>query len=317
VPSVRSPRTVVALAVVLTVVLTTLAACGPGDNTAGGGSEGPNVVVTTSILADVVGDLVGEDGSVTVLMPSGTDPHEFEPSARQRAALGEADLVVANGLGLEEGLVDALDMVRQDGVEVVEVAELVDPIPFGEAGTRAGSDDGTEDPHFWLDPTRMAAGVVAIGDALTSLDDSVDWAKRAQALESDLLALDAEVEAIVDVVPPASRKLVTNHDALGYFAARYGFEVVGVVVPGGSTLAEPSAGDLEALARTIEDEDVSAIFAENTQPTDLADALASETGIDVEVVELYTGALGEPGSGADTYARLIRTDATRVADALS
>jgi zinc/manganese transport system substrate-binding protein len=114
-----------------------------------------------------------------------------------------------------------------------------------------------------------------------------------------------------------NRLLVTNHDALGYFADRYDFEIVGVVIPGGSTLADPSSAELAALVETLLETDVPAIFAETSSPAQLAETVAAEAGNDVEVVELHTGSLGEPGSGADTLIGMLRTNATRIRDALT
>ena len=129
--------------------------------------------------------------------------------------------------------------------------------------------------------------------------DSVDWTARGNVYADALTTADEDIQATLEVVPPANRKLVTNHDALGYFASRYGFEVVGVVIPGGSTLAEPSSAELTELVAVVEQEQVQAIFAETTNPEVLADAVAAEAGGEVIVVELFTGSLGEPGSGAD------------------
>nr|MCU0281452.1 metal ABC transporter substrate-binding protein [Acidimicrobiia bacterium] len=129
--------------------------------------------------------------------------------------------------------------------------------------------------------------------------------------------LDAEIEASLAAVPPEQRKLLTNHHALGYFADRYGFEVIGAIIPGGSTLAAPSPADLAELVDLLRQAGVRAIFAETTQSADLAEALAAELGGQVAVVSLYTGSLGEAGSGADTYIGMQRSNAERIAAALA
>jgi zinc/manganese transport system substrate-binding protein len=165
----------------------------------------------------------------------------------------------------------------------------------------------------------MATAAQLIADALTDVDglDADDLATRAEELADEYTALDAEVAEVLAAVPDEDRELLTNHEALGYFADRYGFEVVGVVFAGGSTLAEPSASDLAALVEEIRAHDVPAIFSETTVGDDVAEALAAEVGRDVEVVQLYTGSLGPEGSGAETYVELIRTNAERIADALT
>lgn len=294
------------LLVIAAIVLT-----GCGSDNASPPSEGPLIVATTGVLGDVVTRLVGDAGRVETLMGPGVDPHEFLPSARQANLMHQADLVVANGLGLEEGMVDVLDAARNDGVTVLEVAPHLDPIPFS-----VGEERGSPDPHFWFDPTRMAGAVDLIAASLETLDPARDWSGAASRVHGDMLNLDEEVAQIMATIPPEHRKLVTNHDALGYFAARYHFQIIASVIPAASTLAEPSAADLADLVDTLRRERVTTIFAETSAPDTLAKAVASELGSSVTVRTLYTGALGVAGSGADTYAGMIRTDAKTIADAL-
>lgn len=335
----RTPRPALLAAPLLLVGL--VAACGDDDDgdPVGAASDGPRIVVTTGILGDVVGEVVGDSAVVEVMIPAGVDPHEFAPSARQAAELREADLVVANGLGLESGLDAALDAAADDGVPVLELAEQLDPLPFGadehdhdedeaeHADDEAHDEDeaeddhghGDEDPHFWHDPQRMADAVPLIVDALLDASPDLDAAalqERADTVVADLETLDAEVEEILAAVPAERRILVTNHDTMGYFAERYDFEVLGAIIPGGDTLSQPSARDLADLAAEIEAHDLPAIFAETVADSNLADALAAEVGRDVAVVQLFTDALGEPGSGADTYVGMLRTNAESIAEAL-
>lgn len=290
-----------------------LAACGGADGRDGAGDGRATVVVSTSILGDVVSNLVGDDADVEVVMPAGVDPHEFAPSARQVAAMREADLLVVNGLGFESGLVDTIDAAEADGVVVVTATDAIDPLPLAGAG-----EDGELDPHFFTDPVRMAAVAASLADQLAAhLDglDSAAYRQRVGAYLQALADLDQEVATILDRVPDDRRILVTNHEVFGYFADRYGFEVLGAVIPGGSTLAEPSAAELATLAAEIAAADVPAVFAETSSPSRLADALAAE-GADVEVVELYSESLGPAGSDGATYLDMVRTNAERIADAL-
>jgi zinc/manganese transport system substrate-binding protein len=324
----RHPFAVVAVALAGALLA---AACGGSDGAAGGDGSGPDVVVTTSILGDVVENLVGDAAEVEVIMPPNADPHDFQASARQAAALREADLVVVNGAGFEAGLEDAIDGAVDDGATVFAAVDHVDTLPAadepsdesgegGEGGDEHADDGEGVDPHFFTDPARMAAAAEALADALADnvpgLDDQA-FRDRAGAYLDQLRALDAEVEATLAPVPAADRKLVTNHDVFAYFADRYGFTVVGTVIPAITTSAEPSAGELDELAATIEAEGVRAIFADTSSPEALAEALAAEVGGDVQVVELYSESLGEPGSEGGTYVDMIRTDATRVAGALT
>ncbi len=297
------------------VVLASAVLPGCGGDSTGSGPAGsgdrPLVVATTSILGDLVGNVVGDAAAVEVIMPPGTDPHDFEPSARQAASLRRADLIVENGLGFEEGLLRAVDSAERDGVTVYEASDAVDALPL------AGED---LDPHWFTDPLRSADAVEGIAEALARSGDIPDpegARRRAADYSRRLRNLAEEMEETLAKVRPAERILVTNHEVFAYFADRFDFEVVGVVVPGGSTLAEPSSTELAELTRTVEDAGVAAIFAETTSPSRLADAVADEVGSEVDVVELYTESLGEPGSPGATYAGMMRTDAERIAEALS
>jgi zinc/manganese transport system substrate-binding protein len=288
------------------------------------------VVATTSVLGDIVSNVVGDAATVEVIMGPGADPHDFVPSPRQVASIDNADLVVANGLGLEEALIDVLEAAEAGGANVLELADRLDPIPFGEThghgeGEHSGEESahseeegahGDEDPHFWQDPVRVAEAVAIVGEELAAIDQSGPWQERAGAYAAEVTALHDEIETLLSPIPPEARKIVTNHEAFGYFADRYGFEIIGTVIPGGSTLAEPSAADIADLVNELREEGVTAIFAENTNPTVLAETVAAELGSEVEVFELYSDSLGEPGSGADTYIGMIRSNAETVATAL-
>jgi zinc/manganese transport system substrate-binding protein len=286
-------------------------AAGCGQSSTAGGDGAPTIVATTSVLGDVVRQLTGGAAEVEVVVPAGGDPHELQPSARQAAALREADLVVANGAGLEAGLADTIDAARADGATVFEAIDHVDTLD-------AESGEGV-DPHFFTDPARTADAAEALANVLAAevpaLDDEA-LRDEAAAYVARLRQLDTEVEATLAVVPPDRRTLVTTHDVLGYFADRYGFEVVGTVVDSPTTQAAASAGAIEELAAAVEEAGVPAVFADASAPDDLADALADEVG-GVSVVELYTESLGEAGSGADTYEGMVRTNAGRIAGALA
>ena len=226
---------------------------------------------------------------------------------------------------LESGTRDEdLEAAKADGANIVELGQRLNPIPFNgiqhsddDGGEDHSDDHGSEDPHLWLDPLRMAEAARIVASELSAVVPDPDWASRAEAYGAELLAADDEIQAILAVVPGESRKLVTNHSSLGYFADRYGFEVIGTVVPGGSTLGDPSSAELAELVAELDDERVTAIFAETTEPAALAEAVAAEVGENIAVVDLYTGSLGEPGSGAETLIGMLVTNATLIAEALS
>lgn len=323
-------RPPLALALSTALLVSGAAACGSGADRADSGPDRPTVVVTTTILGDVVQGLVGDRADVQVLMPRGADPHDVQLSARQAADLREADALVVNGGGFEAGYLDAIEAAEADGVPTHAALDDVDTLTFEDEhghdeAEGAEDDEGEEhedegvDPHFFTDPDRMAAAAEGIAAFLAAeVPALATGPARADATAevAVLRALADEVEGVLAPIPDERRVLVTNHEVFGYFADRYGFEVVGVVIPGGGTGAEPSARELDTLARTIEAEGVPAIFADASAPRSLARALADEVG-DVEVVGLFSESLGEPGSGGATYAEMARTNAERIAAALA
>jgi zinc/manganese transport system substrate-binding protein len=285
-------------------------------------------VATTTVWGDIAGQVVAcaGVGEVTTLMPVGVDPHDFTASSKDVATMAAADLVIANGLGLEEGLEDSLAAVAREGAAVLEIAPLLDPIPFGDGDDHADEEDehaegeedghGGDDPHVWLDASRVATAATLIGAELAERTGDQAFATCGEQVSGELADLHDEVATALAAVPVDRRVLVTDHDAFGYFASAYDFEVAGVVIPGGSTLAKPSSAEMAALTEVVRDAGVPAIFANTANPQALVDALAAEVG-NVEVVELYEGSLGEPGSGADTYQGMMRTNAQRISDALA
>lgn len=316
---------------ILLAMTVALGACGNtddrldanADTTTPAGVERPLVIATTTILGDITGRVVGNLADVEVIMSAGTDPHDFEPSAQQAAALRDADVLIANGLGLEEGLDATLEQAEADGLPVFAVAPEVAPIPWRGGDHDDDRDDGHDhgelDPHVWMDPDRMAtaAGLIADEIALHTELDASELDNRAAAYGEELHQLDEALAATFEQIPPEDRTLVTNHGAFGYLADRYGFEVIGTVIPTGTTLAEPSAAALAELAELIENEGVPAIFAETMSSTDLAETLSAETGSDVAIVELYSDSLGERGSPGATYVAMMETNAERIVDALT
>jgi zinc/manganese transport system substrate-binding protein len=292
-----------------------LSSCATGSSA----DDRPKVVATTTILGDVVAHIAGDEAEVTVLMQPGQDPHAFQASASQAASLADADLIVTSGLDLEEGLKSVIDNAASDGVTVLSLGEHLDPLPWDAAVTADEHEDATLDPHWWLDPVRMADAAALIGTALGEADpaNAADWSDRAAAYSDAVLATHDEMVTILAAVPPERRLLVTNHNALRYFATRYGFDIVGTVIPSGTTLAAPSPADLANLVATLNDLGLDAVFTETTQPTALADAVAAELSRPVEVVQLYTGSLGAPNSDGADYLSMMRTDARRIAAALA
>jgi zinc/manganese transport system substrate-binding protein len=268
-----------------------------------------DIVVTTPVLGSVVSALVPDAATVTVLMGDGVDPHEWAPSAQDLEAVYAADLVVANGLHLEEGLLDALAEAESNGVPVFEAADHIEVRALADAASDDEHDHAAGDPHFWVDPISMAQVVEALGPVLAEL--GVDGGTRQVDLLAQLEALDGEVRSLLEPIPAEARKLVTGHESMGYFAERYGLEIVGTVIPGLSSQGEVSARAMADLAEQIRATGVRVIFAEVGTPRPVADAIASETG--ASVVELSTHILPPDGS----YVTFIRGIASGIAEALS
>ncbi|MFB6790677.1 zinc ABC transporter substrate-binding protein AztC [Streptomyces olivaceus] len=283
--------------------------------------EQPRIVVTTNILGDITRQVVGDQAEVTVLMKPNADPHSFGLSAVQAAELERADLVVYNGLGLEENVLRHVDAAREAGVATFEAGAAVDPLTF-----RTGEDGGPEeesgqpDPHFWTDPDRVrkAAGLIAdrVGEHVEGVDDR-EIRANAGRYDKQLADLTAFMEKSFDGIPEDRRNLVTNHHVFGYLADRFGFRVVGAVIPSGTTLASPSSSDLRSLTRAMEQAGVRTVFADSSQPGRLAEVLRTELGGEARVVELYSESLTAENEGAATYLQMMRANTTAMTDGLT
>lgn len=277
------------------------------------------VVATTTILGDYVASIVAGCGELRVvaLVPNGQDPHGYQPSARDRAVLAEALLVVANGLGLEAAMDPVLDATEADGTALLRIGPSVDPLTVGESSPTDASLG--VDPHVWFDPLRMADGVGVVTDRLVELlpEEEACLRRAAAAYRAEIVDAHETIVELLSAIPPERRTLVTNHDSLRYFADRYGFRIAATVIPSATTRSEPSPAELAAVVETIRRTGTPAIFADTTAPTRLAEAVAAEVGRPVAVVPLFTGSLGPAGSGADGYPEMLVEDARRIAEALA
>ncbi len=288
----------------------------------------PLIVVTYSILGDVVEQLVGDAAAVEVIIPNGLDPHDHAASAREVERMRQAALVVTNGLELEEGLGDAIHGAEDDGIPVFEVADHITVRELDEgaeddhagettseddhAGETAGEDDHAHadgDPHLWTDPLTMAAMAPALAAALEAELD-VDLSESLDRLVADLTTLDNDVRSAMSSIPEGECQLVTGHESLGYFADRYDCTVIGSVIASLSSTAEASSGELAELIDLAEASDVRAIFTEVGTPSGVAQQVADEVG--VPLVELPSHRLPDTGG----YRAYILDLATRIADAL-
>jgi zinc/manganese transport system substrate-binding protein len=303
-------RHIPVITALVALILVSLSACQPG---AGINISEKTIVVTYSLLGSVVKELVGDEANVIVSMPNGLDPHEWEPSARDIEAVNKAYLVIENGLGLEGGMEKTLEAARKSGVKFFTASDYITVRHVGPGeGIPSGDPDqaiGAADPHLWLDPISMKGVVAGLAPVLLK-ELNIDVAARAIDLESRLDTLNNEVTGIVAPITQPDRNLVTGHESMGYFARRYDFKLVGVIIPSLSSQAGVSASDLAELKKAIQDNKVKAIFTELGTSPAVAKAIGEETG--ASVVEITTHAL--PGDGS--YFTFLRNLAAIIANAL-
>lgn len=305
-------------AVLLAALAIATAACSDSQESAqSGGSGRIKVVATTTQIAALAREVVGDTVDMRAIVPAGADAHEFEPAASDLAAIEGADLILRHGIGIDGWLDDVIE--RGSDAEVVTVTEgIVAQRPALESGRGAdGASEEELDPHVWFDPELAKAMLDNVAEALAEADPAraSGYEANAATYADKLEQTRRQVQAIIDEIPAERRKLVTNHDAFGYFARAFGLEIVGAVIPAGSTEGEPSAADTAALLNTIEREDVRAIFAESSVNPDLARTLARDAGVKI-VDDLYADSLGPRGSGADTVDGMLLANARKIADAL-
>ena len=291
------------------------AACNEGQRPAQRPPAALRVVTTTTIIADWARQVAGDRADVVSLVPNTVDPHGFAPGPRDVAKVAEAGLVLTVGLNLEAGWMDKLlKNAAADPARVLALGDHADPIPVqgqpdhGEAGEAEGKDGhGPNDPHFWQDPLRVKKVLPVIAARLALLDPAgaAVYQARAADYSRQLDDLHRWAEQQFQAIPKERRLLVTSHEAFGYLAHAYGFRLVGTVIPGGATTREPSAAELARLVREIKSYNVPAVFAETILNDRLARRIADEAGVRI-VTDLYSDALGENGSDADTYLGMAR-----------
>jgi ABC-type Zn uptake system ZnuABC Zn-binding protein ZnuA len=280
----------------------------------------PVVLAIESFLSDITRQVAGDRLEVQTLIPEGMEPHGYEPTPRDMARLSDAALVVANGAGLEAFLGRLLQ--GQGGGKGLRITEASAGLPGrsgreGEAveGQAAG---GETDPHFFMDPVLVIRYGENIAAALSALDPAgaAVYRANAAAYAEKLRQLDARIAALVSRIPVAERMLVTNHESLGYFADRYGFRVVGTVIPSVSTDAAPTARQVALLVEKLRGVRARAVFLETGANPQLARQIAAEAGVPV-VTELYTHSLSAASGPAPSYIAMMEYDAKTIVDALT
>lgn len=275
-------------------------------------STRPRVLAVETFLADIAQNVAGERLMVEALIPAGMDPHSFEPTPQDAAKVAEAEVLIINGAGLETFLGPLLENAASDTQVIEASAGLTPRMPLEVEEHGHHHDEG--DPHFWLNPNNVIRYVENIRDGLSRADPegTAVYAANAESYIAQLRELDAWIVTQVAQIPPERRLLVTNHESLGYFADRYGFRVVGAIVPSVSTGASPSAGELAQLIRDIRASGAPAIFLETGANPQLAEQIARETGVKV-VTGLYTHSTDIE---APTYIEMMRCNVMAMVEAL-
>ena len=275
-----------------------------GRSTAG--TQPIKVIATTTVLGDLVRRVGGDAAEVTQILPPNADAHGYEPRPRDVTATADARLVVESGDNLDRWMGE---VVEQSGTDA-EVIDVSRKLRYRLPGESEGAEASKYDPHWWHDPRNAATAVTEIRDALSAADPSAKatYAANATAYRAKVEALDAGIADCFARVRAAERKLVTDHDAFGYFAGRYDITVVGAVIPSQTTQAQASAGDIATLARVIKAEGVKAVFPERSVNPKLAQAIAKQTGASAEDT-LYGDSLGAEGSTGATYLTMEQANA--------
>ena len=271
-----------------------------------------NVVAAETFLADIAQNVAGERAVVKSLMPIGVDPHSFEPTPQDVATIAESNVLIVNGAGFE-GFLD--ELLKNAGGERTVIEASAGLTPRTPSSTE--NVDEPIDPHFWLDPNNVIKYVENIRDALQKIDPlaAVYYGANADTYIEQLKALDRIIRDQVAAIPESRRLIVTNHESFGYFADRYGFKVIGTIIPSVSTGAAPSAQQLAQLIDQIKATGASAIFLETGTNPQLAQQIASETGINV-VTDLYSHSISDPRGPAPTYIDMIQANVLAIVKAL-
>lgn len=299
---------------VLSVILLSISACGATPitlppSTTTSAVQPLKVVTTMSILADIATNVGGARVSASNIIPLGAGPEEYQPTPGDAQQIAAAAIVFYNGHGLEDWLAGLFASAAKPGQPQIAVSDGLTALDVGSAPFRDGN------PHFWMSAALGVHYVERIRDALIEVDPvgKEIYTHNAAAYIQQLRDLNAELKQQAASIPPPDRKIVTNHDALPYFAQEYGFTIVGDVL--GNPASEPSAGDLAQLVQKIKAARVKAIFSESQFSPKLTQTIATEAGVKV-IANLYTDTLGEPGSGVASYVDLLRFDMHTIVEAL-
>ncbi|MBK7450198.1 MAG: zinc ABC transporter substrate-binding protein [Anaerolineales bacterium] len=306
----------------LTLLGLLLAACGSAQ-TESGEAGSLKILTSTTFLADITQNVVGDRAQVESLLPVGADPHAYQESPTDVAKIAESNVLILNGVEYEHFIESLLENAGGERL-VIEATAGLEPHAMEEhEGDEHAEEEGEEehgheagDPHMWLDPNLVITYAENIRDGLSEADPegAENYKANADAYIAQLQELDAFIKEQVDSVPAERRLLVTNHEAMGYFAERYGFEVVDTIIPSLSTEASASAQEVAAAIEAIKATGAPAIFLGEVENADLANQIAAETGVKV-VDSLYLETLTD-GEPAATYINMMKYNVTQIVEGL-
>jgi len=310
-------KTICSVLIGVTILLT---GCSPAESDSGLSGDTLQIVATTSIVGDVVAQVAGEQVSITTLLPPNSDPHTYQPTPQDIATISKADVIFANGAGLEVFLEPILENADAEE-KTVDLSDDINLLTADEHSDSGRAEDqniahASRDPHVWMNPNNVIAWVNVIQETLSELDPAhaAEYQNNARSYSAELSELDTWITTQVADIPFQRRTLVMDHLVFGYFAEEYGFQQAGAVIPGFSTLAEPSAQQVAEIIDTIEKFDVKVIFVSDTAPPGIAERVAEDTGS--QLVYLHTGSLTEPGGLASSYIDYMRYNVNAIVQAL-
>ncbi|HAX74537.1 MAG TPA: metal ABC transporter substrate-binding protein [Cyanobacteria bacterium UBA11372] len=282
-----------------------------GDRTNPGTDNKPNVVATSTIIADLTERVGQGEIELTGILPAGSDPHVYEPVPKDTQALEKANLILYNGYNLEPGLIKLMNAAGIKSKKVA-VGEVVKPLQLQKDGKET-----VPDPHVWGDVENAIQMVNAIRDALIELspEDREIFTKNAAQLNGELKQLDTWIGQQIQTIPPERRKLVTTHDAFQYYARAYGLSIIGTLI-GISTEEQPSAKTVQQLVEALKKTQVPAIFAETTINPALINTVAQEAGIKLAPQQLYSDSIGAKNSPANSYIKMMEANTRTIVEAL-
>jgi ABC-type Zn uptake system ZnuABC Zn-binding protein ZnuA len=308
--------------VFILLILAALPACGAPKGPVSIPPDSLQILAVEPFLADITKNVVGDLAPVDSLIPLGMDPHAYEPNPEDVVKIAKSQLFVINGGGLEEAWLQKTIQNAGGNVTIIIASAGLDfrkpqPGEVSEGGTAASQQDGQGDPHFWLDPNLVKRYVENIRDGISQKDpkNQAIYAENAAEYIDQLSQLDLWIKDQVSQIPAEKRLLVTNHESLGYFADRYGFKIIGTIVPSYSSLAAPSAQQITSLVNLIRSSGVKAIFIESGSNLSIASQIANETGVTL-VDTLYDHTLTDANGPAPNYIEMMRYDVNLIVKAL-